>query len=104
VKISDYVNENESEELELVPPGQTEDIEQPSSGGIDVIALLKSPTGEGDVDEYMQHVLNFNESRGMARVIRGLTGMLGNLNYAIVDIVVGVMELAKGRKKAVAVG
>lgn len=56
-------------------------------------------TGDGPISDYMDHPLNFNNSKSMARIIRGATGMLGKLNLAIVDIGVGVLEFAKGRGK-----
>jgi len=54
--------------------------------------LLKSPTGEGDITQYLEHPLNYHESVAMAKIIRGMTGLLGNLNLAIVDIFVGLLQ------------
>jgi hypothetical protein len=62
--------------------------------------FLKAETGPGGIEEYMDHPLNFSKSKGLARVIRGLTGMLGSLNLAIIDIVVGGLEFMKERKNA----
>jgi hypothetical protein len=63
------------------------------------IELLKTPTGEGTIEEYLIHPLNFNESKGMARVLRGLTGFLGNINLAIADIIIGALDVLKTTKK-----
>jgi hypothetical protein len=57
--------------------------------------FLKSPTGEGDLKEYKTHLLNFNGSKGMARIIRGCTGLFGNLNFAVIDIIIGIFDLTK---------
>jgi hypothetical protein len=65
--------------------------------GLD-FSFLKAETGEGSIDQYLEHPLNFNNSKPMARVIRGLTGMFDNLNLAIIDIVIGGLEYVKGRR------
>jgi hypothetical protein len=62
--------------------------------------LFKAETGEGRIEDYLEHPLNFNNSKPMARVIRGLTGMFDNLNLAIIDIVIGGLEYVKSRSKA----
>jgi hypothetical protein len=68
--------------------------------GIDV-SILKAKTGEGSVYEYINHPLNFNESLGLARVLRGLTGMLGTVDFAIADIVIGALDFLKSSKKGI---
>lgn len=73
---------------------------QQEKPGID-LAILKAKTGEGSVGNYLEHPLNFNSSMGMARVLRGLTGMLGSLDLAVIDIFVGVLDLLKTNKKGV---
>lgn len=53
------------------------------------LSFLRARTGEGRIDDYVNHPLNFSGSRGVAQILRGCTGMLGELDLAIVDIVVG---------------
>lgn len=65
--------------------------------GID-LSILKAKTGEGAIEDYIQHPLNFNNSHGLARIIRGFTGILGALDLAIIDIGVGVLEFFKDRR------
>jgi hypothetical protein len=67
--------------------------------GFQVPEILKAKTGAGSVEDYMQHPLNFAKDMGLARVIRGATGILGALDLAIIDICVGLLEFFKGRKK-----
>ena len=67
------------------------------------LSLLKAQTGAGQVEDYQEHALNYNGSKSVARIIRGLTGLLGELNYAVVDIIMGVLEFSKDRKKAVVI-
>jgi|GEM_PF-2650180 len=66
-------------------------------------SVLFSPTGPGPVSDYYDHPFNINESKGVARIIRGLTGIAGDLNYAIVDITLGAVEVYQEghRKKGV---
>jgi len=63
--------------------------------------VLKSPTGEGELLEYAEHPLNFNRSEGMARMIRGASGILGSLDLAIVDLVIGLIQVLIERRGSV---
>ena len=38
---------------------------------------------------------NFNNSKRVARMLRGATGMFGNINLAIADILLGIFEMNK---------
>lgn len=53
---------------------------------------LKAETGQGDLAEYKDHPLNWNRSKGVARMIRGCTGLFGQLNMAVIDILIGWFE------------
>lgn len=64
------------------------------------MSFILAPTGDGPVEEYIDHPMNIKGSRGSARILRGLTGMLGQLNYAIVDIALGTIEVMKEGKQA----
>ena len=63
--------------------------------------IFSAETGAGSIGEYIEHPLNFNQSKSVARILRGLTGIMGNLNLAIIDVGLGVLELFKGEKKNV---
>lgn len=80
----------------LLPP---EDVIQPKRSFID-FEKIKAQTGAGDLSEYKNHPLNWNQSKPVARIIRGFTGLLGELNFAVVDILIGFFELSskKGLK------
>lgn len=60
---------------------------------------LTAQTGEGSVESYMEHPMNVLNNTAGARILRGLTGIFGNLDLAIIDIVVGVLDLLKNRSK-----
>jgi uncharacterized Fe-S center protein len=61
----------------------------PSSGGNPIINFFKSKTGTGSIESYNEHPLNFKNNHFLSQVIRGLTGLLGSLDLAIVDIIIG---------------
>lgn len=63
--------------------------------------VFASETGTGAIGDYIEHPLNFNKSRSMAQILRGLTGIIGNLNLAVVDVFVGVLNFSKERKAGV---
>lgn len=66
--------------------------------GIDFKRLLLAQTGEGSIEDYIHHPLNISENKNMARILRGLTGMFGELSLAIIDIGVGMLDFFKGSK------
>lgn len=72
--------ENTSEQVE------TKEVEDSSKSITDVI-LAKSP--EHSLDHYQDHPVDFDGEESTWRILRGLEGMLGSLNYALVDIAIG---------------
>lgn len=66
--------------------------------------LLRAETGAGSVESYMGHPLNTSGEKWQARLIRGLTGLVGDLNLAVVDIAVAALEAVWGRKREVREG
>ncbi|MFD0591159.1 hypothetical protein ACFQZE_24475 [Paenibacillus sp. GCM10027627] len=95
--IEDYIEKEDSEGLDLIEQAAPAE-QQPTGSGFDW-GILKAQTGPGQIEEYKTHALNFNGSNAVARILRGLTGMIGELNYAIADILLGVLELLKDNRK-----
>lgn len=60
--------------------------------------IMTAETGEGSIGDYLEHPMNFNKSQGLAQILRGLTGIVGNLNLAIIDVVMGGLRFSKERK------
>ncbi len=57
-------------------------------------------TGPGEVEDYIQHPLNFGKSAGVAQVLRGLTGLaaafgVASLRLALLDIGLGFWRMAR---------
>lgn len=91
----------ESEAAEAVPefPEVSEQEEASESSGLSIdFSFLKTPTGEGSIEDYLQHPLNRNGSRGVAQMLRGFTGFAGSLNLAIIDITLGAFETLKEKR------
>src|SRR4051812_23994356 len=57
--------------------------------------IITSETGTGSIGNYLDHPMNFNKSMGLAQTLRGLTGIIGNLNLAIIDVVFGILRFSK---------
>ena len=54
---------------------------------------------EHHIEYYKNHVLNFNKSDGMAHIIRGVTSIVGEVNFAVFDILIGIYKLYKPKKE-----
>lgn len=54
--------------------------------------LLTARTGPGAVTDYKEHPLNFRHSEGLSQVIRGVTGLAGDLDRAFLDIIFGLLR------------
>lgn len=78
---------------------RVEQVDQEPGGGIDFSWFFaKSP--EKDLKEYEGHALNFMPgSQGMLRVLRGLEGWFNDLNYAFIDVLVGLVQIWQEQKK-----
>lgn len=93
------ISENEFEEN--IGGGSPTDpnFEEPMSNGFKFdLSFLKTPTGDGSIEERIDHPLNFFKSKGLAQMIRGFEGFAGNLKLAIVDIVMGAFQFMKEKK------
>lgn len=79
------------------------DLEQGAASGYGMpridFGFLKAPTGDGSIEDYQEHVLNPDHSKGIAQMLRGFTGLAGNLNLAILDITFGAFHYLKENKK-----
>lgn len=94
-----YGEELQAEKDMMSGVGATPAPEASSAPSID-FSFLAAKTGSGSIDDYVKHPLNFSESRGMAQILRGCTGIAGDLDLAIVDIAIGGFNLLlEGKKK-----
>jgi len=66
-----------------------------------ILKMLKSETGEGTIQSYNNHPLNMKNDNYVSQMIRGLTGMMGSLNFAILDIILGGFGFAKEKRENV---
>jgi hypothetical protein len=94
-KANDYI-ENEEE----VISNTIQENKNPGSSNI-FINMLKSKTGPGSIENYYIHPLNINNNKSIAQIIRGVTGMFGSLDFAIIDIIMGIFSMYTEKKKVV---
>lgn len=85
-------------EMETLPELEFESVKEPSRFNEFAERILTAETGNGSIGDYIEHPMNFNQSKGLARILRGLTGIIGNLNLAIIDVGLGVLEFSKEKK------
>ena len=66
-----------------------------------ILKLLLSQTGEGTIESYVNHPINFKSDKNIAQILRGFTGIIGNLNFALLDIIIGGISFFKDRNSEV---
>lgn len=98
VSINDVMDKASSEETEKAEEKEIQGIEK-IKGRNDFIDVLLSETGEGSIENYIEHPFNPFESEGLAQTLRGLTGFFGNLELALVDIMVGGFRFFKEKQE-----
>lgn len=83
-------------------PGADDIPESEYGGGFTMpdLGFLKARTGAGSIETYLDHPLNRTHSHGVAQILRGVTGLAGDLDLAVVDIGLGVLQVMKERKAA----
>jgi hypothetical protein len=86
-----------------VNPGLSEPVEAPvqaeKTGFNFDLSWLKTETGPGEIEDYINHPFNPIKSKGIAQVLRGLAGFLGmSLKFAIVDILMGILNFVRERR------
>lgn len=62
------------------------------------LSWLKAKTGPGTIESYVDHPLNSSKSRGVAQILRGVTGLAGDLDLAVIDIGLGLVEVIKEKR------
>lgn len=59
-------------------------------------SFLTKETGDGEIESYINHPLNFKSSMGLAQILRGVSGLVGtSLKYALLDIIFGFFRLQR---------
>ena len=79
--------------IESLAEEEQEDKPKDTTKGKSVLEwLAKTPSPSKSVDSYQSHPLNYDGDESTSRIIRGASGLLGNLDKASVDILVGVFK------------
>jgi hypothetical protein len=101
-KAEDYIELEEDMDFQKVDNSENEsaaETEKPKTRNI--WSILTTKTGEGTIEKYQDHPLNFNKSGGIAQILRGLTGFMGALDLAVIDIGMGIFRVMQDRKNNV---
>lgn len=100
ITLDQLAAQEENTQIPGIEEMQTEvvTVEQQPSRIMELLSrVLTAETGPGGVEEYVDHPVNYNSSKGLAQLIRGLSGVFGNLNLAVIDIAIGAMRFSKER-------
>jgi hypothetical protein len=62
------------------------------------IMCLRSKSGEGTITDYKNNSLNINNDENIAQILKGFSGMFGNINSAVLDIIMGTINYFKSKK------
>ena len=69
-----------------------------------LVAFLTKKSPARPVSDYVDHPLNWRRDPdgqiALAQIIRGVTGWLGDLNFCLVDVVMGYLRLAGAGRTA----
>jgi hypothetical protein len=97
-KAEQYIHEENGLEFEnpINEIPKNDNSPEQSKGG-NIWNILKAKTGEGTIQDYEEHPLNFNNNKYIGQILRGLTGILGALDLAIIDISMGIFGLMRER-------
>lgn len=66
-----------------------------------ILDIILSQTGSGNIESYSNHPLNIKSDKNISQLLRGLTGILGCLNFALIDILLGSMGFIKDRNSTI---
>lgn len=99
--INDAINDEAQLNEIPQPDAAPEFIPQPDAAPLPRFdfSFLKAETGAGSIEDYIEHPLNFDGSRGIAQILRGATGIAGSLNLAVIDIALGAIQVLKDKKQ-----
>jgi hypothetical protein len=92
---SNYTKENNFDSSNTID-ANINHIQSPMGEGTTLLSILKSPTGQGTIDSYNDHPLNFKNNHFLSQILRGLSGIIGTLDFAVIDIILGTIGFFKG--------
>lgn len=91
-------NKSENDEPPFIDPQLDVDAEELFRPAQLDFSWIRAKTGPGTIESYINHPLNTSGSRGVAQMLRGATGLLGDLDLAVIDIGLGAIEVLRERK------
>jgi len=61
-----------------------------------ILKILLADSADKKLEDYTDHPLNYDHSDSTGRILRGVEGMIGNLDKALVDIIAGCVQKLSG--------
>lgn len=104
ITLNDIANDetmNLSGASDVLEPIENNEVETENRTKEILSRMLTAETGSGAIGDYLDHPMNFNKSLGLAQILRGLTGLVGNLKLAIIDIGFGALRFSREKKGVV---
>jgi len=62
-----------------------------------ILGILGKKRLKKNLQEYQEHPLNFDRNLSTGKILRGIEGLVGSLDLAILDIFSGVAEKVTGK-------
>ena len=97
-KVEDMLMDEQTQTSETPIGMSGEGVNAQSGFRMPALDFLKAQSVDRPIEEYIEHALNFDKKKSTGRIIRGLEGFLGALNYAIIDIIMGLVEKSREKK------
>jgi hypothetical protein len=102
--IQDEINKVAGEEEQIkdyenpINGGATYYEEQPKQSIKERFPWLFAQSADEPIENYINHPMNFAKSEGLAQMLRGLSAIIGELRYAVIDVIIGFMKFTKENK------
>jgi len=102
--MAESMEDEDLEDIDMSDSSDSKSENQDLSGSGNSFSFLKDiigaePPPKG-LEQYKDHALNFSGKDSIAKILRGMEGIVGNLNKAVVLIALGVIELYNERTEA----
>lgn len=94
--IEEMLGSEEAPKIEMSENAQH--VEKASIDFSGILNIFKAQSIDKPIEEYQEHVLNFDKKKSTGRIIRGFEGLLGALNFAIIDVIMGFYEKSREKK------
>jgi|SaaInl7_200m_RNA_FD_contig_71_924158_length_994_multi_4_in_0_out_0_2 hypothetical protein len=91
--IEEMLNVDFNDPMAAATGGITNDTQRiPQQGLSNWQRIIQATSPPKSIESYADHPLNFDSTPSTGRIIRGSEGIIGDLDKAVVDIIIGLIE------------